>query len=158
MNKLILTTLGFVIAVGVALGCGSGEDEATSADEKASAPLTKAQFIKQADAICTTISEERTGELSAWKKKNPEKASNSKEELDSGLKEVISASVRREAEELEALEPPAEDEVEVSRMIANLSKVSEELEQEGVKTLARPNLEQFKSEAADYGLEICRFP
>ncbi|HEU5061566.1 MAG TPA: hypothetical protein VFT79_00255 [Solirubrobacterales bacterium] len=158
MNKLILTTLGLVIAVAFALGCGGGEDEATSADEAASPPLTKAQFIKQADAICAQISEDRTGELNRWKKQNPEKASTEREELDAGFKDVIGASVAREAEQLEALVPPEADEIEVSQMLATLSKVSEELEQEGVKTLDRPHLRQFKTEAAEYGLEVCRFP
>jgi hypothetical protein len=153
VNKLLLTTLGMVIAVGCVLGCGSGEDEATSAS------LTKAQFIKQADAICARVSQQRPAALAAWKQtQNSAESSKQGSDLDAGLREVIAPSLRQEAEELEALTPPASDEAEVSRMVANLSEASNELGQEGVKKLTTPNLPQFKREAAGYGLKACRFP
>lgn len=152
MYKLIMT-MGVVVAIGFAFGCGSGEDEATSAS------LTKAQFIKRADEICTEINQQRVPALLQWKKQHAEEEfANAKAQLDAGLRAVVGPSLRQEAEQLGTLTPPADDEAEVSRMIENLSKGSEELEQVGPQALSGPSISQYKREAAAYGLKVCRFP
>lgn len=158
MNKLILTTLGVVIAVGFALGCGSGEDEATSADEGASAPLTRAQFIKQADAICKRVAQERQDAVARWEMENAKASSAGEADLDDLVKEIFVPSVQQEAEELKALLPPAGDEAEVARMVGRLAVASRKLERGGSEALNGSGVEQFAREAGEYGLGACRYP
>lgn len=145
MYKLIMT-LGVVAAIGFALGCGSGEDEATSA------PLTKAQFIKQAEAVCAKAKKARRAEIAAWEDKagDPNKV-----DVDEGLKQVVAPSLRGQAEQLEALEPPVEDEEKVAGMIAMLSKGSRILEKEGEKGVQRSRLGEYERDAAAFGLKSC---
>lgn len=140
MYKLIMT-LGVVAAVGFALGCGGGEDEATSAS------LTKAQFMKQANEICAKSKKEREAEIAAW-----EKARGTAGQGEPDIaKEVLASSLRREAEELEALKPPAG----ASQLIGRLARASEILAKKGGEAISSSGVEQFEAEAAAYGLKSC---
>jgi len=157
MKKLILMTLGLVIAVVFAFGCGSGEDEATSADEPASAPLSKAQFIQQADAICAKNRKQREVEIGDWQTNYPEGRAKAEVNVDAALKEVVAPSYKLKAESLETLVPPAQDEAAVSRMIERLSKAAEILEEDGAGGRIRSRLSQFEKEAVAYGLNACSY-
>jgi hypothetical protein len=50
-KRLILAICGVLAIALVTAGCGGGDDETT-------ATLTKAQFIKQADGICSAAEDE----------------------------------------------------------------------------------------------------
>jgi len=117
--------------------------------------LTKPQYVKQAEAICTRINKEAEKAAAAWKKKFPGGIAEAEEHADDGLKEVVVPSIEREAEELEALEPPAKDKVVVDRFVANLSQASEVLGQGGLKALPKSGALEFKQEATEYGLKSC---
>jgi hypothetical protein len=158
VNKLILTTLGLIIAVGFVLGCGSGEDEATSADKQASAPPTKAQFIEQADMVCKKTAKARLIEIASWKAQYPGGAEKAEADLDAGLKEVIAPSIQRKVKELEGLTPPKGDEAKVSHMIGILSKASETLAKEGEKGLPHSGIAEYEHDAKAYGLTACSIP
>lgn len=157
MKKLIGITLGLVIAVAFAFGCGNGEDEATSADETASAPLTKAQFIKQADAICAKNRKQRELEIANWQRNYPEGRAKAEVNVDAALKEVIGPSYKLKAEGLETLAPPAQDQAAVSLLIKRLSKAAEILEEEGAGGRIRSKLSHFEKEAIAYGLNACSY-
>ena len=141
MRRLILVGLGLVVAAGVVLGCGSSEDET------ASTPLTKAQFVKQANAICEERGKERQDKFASWEQQSSD--------FDAGLKKVIVPSVRQEVEELEALSPPAKDEAKVSKMIENLSEVADAIEKEGAEGISGSGLSDFERETEAYGLDVC---
>lgn len=147
MFRLIVMTVGVAVAIGFALGCG-GEDEAESA------PLTKAEFIEQADAICAESAKELQADVAVWKEKFPKPAEVEKN-LDDGARQILAPSLQREAKELEALSPPAKDEAEVSRMIESLSKAGKAFAKEGEQAFSRPQTQQFEQEAAAYGLKAC---
>jgi len=139
----MVVILGAAIATGFALGCGDGEDEAGAA------PLTKAEFIEQAEAICAKSLKEREEDTVSWEKENSGKGNGG-----TPLTDVVAPSLAQEAEELKTLVPPAEDEADVTRMIGRLSEVSEAFE-EGDSKKAPRAIEQFNRESADYGLSGC---
>jgi hypothetical protein len=143
MNPLIMA-MGIVVACLIA-GCGSGS-------ETTSGPLTKVQFIQQANAICTKVAEEKNAALAEWKGEFPGGVKEISVHYNDGLKEVLGPWMEREASELETITPPKQDEAVVDRMIKNLSKAGQTLAAEGEKALTHSSLPDFQREASAYGL------
>lgn len=149
MYKLIATIGAVAIAALLALGCGGGgEDEADASQ------LTKAEFVKQADAICGKFKKERKAAIVAWEKEFPGGEVPEKQ-IDVGLAQIVAPSMKQEAEALEALGAPEGDEQEVAQMIANLSKGSRVIAAEGRQGIPQSGLPQFEREATAYGLKAC---
>jgi hypothetical protein len=148
MHRLIMA-VGVAVATCLALGCGSSGSETTSA------PLTKAEFIRQADAICAEINREEQAAAVAWKKEYPGGVTEAEAHPDEALRAVVVPYMQRKADELKALEPPAKDEAAVARMIDNLSQASKTLKEDGFESLPRSGALEFRQEAMDYGLKSC---
>jgi hypothetical protein len=148
MYRLIVL-IGVMASTAFALGCGG------TGEESSSAPLTKAQFIKQADRICAKSTKERNAAALSFMEELPEGSAEAGSHLDEGLKQVVAPLMDREARELAALIAPEEDAAKVSRMIGNLSNASSDIAEEGSKGLRGSTLSTFESEASAYGLKIC---
>jgi hypothetical protein len=150
MYKLIMG-IAAAVACLAALGCGSGGDEATSA------PLTKAEFTKQANAICTKASEENREDLKEvlGSLKRTAAIDNEEARVSKGLEEVIAPSMLRVAEELEGLTAPEKDQAKVAKMIDNLSKSGRIIAAEGWRGTGGSGFSQFQREAEEYGLDSC---
>jgi hypothetical protein len=148
MYRLIMV-IGAMAAICLAAGCGGSGEEATSA------PLTKAQFIKQADAICAKAAKDREAASEAWSKERSASSAETAAELEEGLKEVVAPALKRQAEQLEALAAPASDRAEVAHMIDTLASASEAIEREP-KQAFQSSIPQFEREAKAYGLKDCQ--
>lgn len=142
MYKAIIT-IGIVATL--MAGCGS------SGDETIAASVSKAQFIKQADQVCAELLTKREAAALAWKKEHPGRVG--EEELDEAFREVIVPSVRKQAEALESLTPPAADSAEIARMLDHLTEVNRHLEKEGAKGAHQPVTAKFLAETKKYGLD-----
>jgi hypothetical protein len=151
---------GLVIGVVVlaALVGGCGEDNATSSS------LTKAEFVKQADALCAERQKEWKTALASYNQQVQERNATNKlqvqEEIATNLldEEMIPA-VSKQLEAMEELPAPEGDEEQVSKMLDTLSKEIEKVESEKnpVYGLAKSrNFEGFEKEAKKYGLN-CSF-
>lgn len=148
----LITAIGMAAVGLLVLGCGGG------GEETATAAATKAQFIKQADAVCSKVKKEREAAIATYKKEYPGGAEAAEENLDEGLKKVIAPSMRKEVEQLEALTVPAGDDEAVAKMIGNLARGSRVLAKQGAEGLAKSGIPDFEQEAAAYGLKVCRYP
>jgi hypothetical protein len=142
-----------IVGIGVAtavclagLGCGGGGE---------SSPLTKAEFIKQADAICAKVNKENTSEVAAYKKQHSITLRSGEAAVDEIFENVVVPSIRRQVEQLEALSPPAEDEEKIAKMIGHLSQAAESLAEKGFEGLGGSGFAPFQQEAVEYGLEDC---
>jgi hypothetical protein len=144
MYKAIIA-IGIIAAACVVAGCGSSE-------ETAEAAVTKAEFIKQAEAICDEARYEARNAEAAW-----EKAEGKRLDFATALRQVIGPALQQEAEELQSLTVPKEDEAKLTRMFGNLSKGATAFAAEGLKSKSTLNYEAFKREAEAYGLGACRF-
>lgn len=143
------TIVGIGVAVAACLGglgCGGGGD---------SHPLTKAEFIKQADAICVKVNKENTRDVAAWKKQHSISAKDGEAAVDEILENVVVRSIRRQVKQLEALSPPTEDEEKIAKMIGHLSQAAESLAEKGFEGLGGSGFAPFQQEAVEYGLEDC---
>lgn len=136
----------------VAAGCGGGEGTAASS-------LTKAEFIKAADAICEEADKTQDAELKAYLKDNP-KAEASKA---GQIKLVASAglpSVQSEIEELTELGTPEGEEAEVEALFESMEKALAESESDPSKVLTKAGnpFVALEKQAADYGFKACNSP
>ena len=145
---LIFLVLASVGAAAVA-GCGgSGSD-----------PLTKAQFMKQAEAICEKADTAQANELSVALKEDPKapQTTKGKEEL---VLQVGLPPIQTEAEELGDLAPPSADEAEVEAIIEGFEEGVEKAEGDPLsvtKPAGNPFTEVEKL-AAKYGFKNCAEP
>ena len=117
----------------VAIGCGGSSQ---------SEPLTKSEFVKQANVICATAQEERAGQ--------PKEMSGSETDV-----ETLTEPVEKMAEELGDLAAPAGQQKEVAALVASyeagVSKLSTDpLGADSASAFAKAN-----QLAADYGLSGC---
>jgi hypothetical protein len=135
--RLITTGIGMVVIV-LVLGCGA------SGDEAATAQVTKAEFIKQAKKVCDTIQRERRREVLAWEKNPPGGNAD-------GFKELIAPSLKKEAEELEAIGGPEQFEP----MIKAIAKAGAEIAQQGPRGLDSPSMEAYKADANKFHILRC---
>jgi hypothetical protein len=136
-----------VIAVAV-VGAGCGEED--------SEPLTKAAFVKQADAICTKSNDKARKEFAAFLK-GDDLAKAGKDRGKQIALEVLLPNMESETEELRELEPPSRDEAEIEAMLDALDEAVEEVRQDPdllFEANTRP-LAKANRLAEAYGLEVC---
>lgn len=150
-NLLVLT--GVLAALLVAVGCGDSDSDSSSE----SARLTKAEFIKQADAICKKTEAERTSGIKAFYKKvgaDPTKALSGKQGEEMVFVAIV-PPLEKQAEELRALGVPSEKAaeaimVEFDEALAAFIKLSESGEEETEDPFSDVNQNSRK-----YGLKTC---
>lgn len=112
-----LTALALVIG-----GCG-GSDGGDAA-------ITKAEFIKQADALCKKVDEREFGEFGAWAKANDKKLvglSTGQVEKEA-IRAIVVPSVRNEIEEVKAIGIPEGDEEELEKFFDEVEVAIEKTE------------------------------
>jgi hypothetical protein len=139
---------GVVVGAAIAAGCGSGDDD----------PLTKAEFTRQADALCKKNSKEVQVDFNALLKQfQADKNQKSDQEKARAIgEEVILPYYRSKLEDLESLEPPSADEEQVSTMLETLEEGIEEAEKTPDDTLKGfASITEAGQLAKKYGLKAC---
>lgn len=147
--------LGMVLVGGVlvtslgACGDGGSSDSATTA-------LTKSQFVKQAEKVCGTRTEEGEEILETFKKRTEEKGgagqpASEREIAEDLFEESVLPSMQKELASLEELSVPKGSDAEISKMLGNFSKGLQHAEDGGLKELSRKEFEKFAIEAEEFG-------
>jgi hypothetical protein len=153
LNKALLAALAVLVALAVVVaGCGS--DDETTSDETVT--LTKAEFIKQGDAICQKGNDASEKEAEEFAEENDfelEKASN--EQLEEAVSEVLVANLRGQIDELEALGAPEGDEEQVEGIIDSLESATDEIEDDPSVVFGGEVLKKPGELAQDYGFKVC---
>jgi hypothetical protein len=143
---LLTPALAAAMSFGI-VACG-GDDGGGSA-------LSKADFIKQADAICKKATDDGTA---AVDKILPE---DSQEPTDAQLRQVLDlavASYREEAKKIDALDEPSSISDDVSTMLDDLRDGADKIEKAGTKAFAddAPDyLATASKDAKALGLKEC---
>ena len=136
MYKLIIAGIGVLAAALLAAGCGGGgSDEAT-------AQVTKAEFYKQARAICAKTQGKLLAELKA--SKNPD-----------AVYTKLAQLREKEAKELESLSGSEAVEEEVKPFVATILKASNLVAREGQEAGDDPSFRAYKQESIDLSLTKC---
>lgn len=136
-----------LLLMGVAIGCG-GSDETSS--------LTKAQFIKQADAACARADAAQSKALAAYAK-SESKLPSSKAGQEEIVMKIGLPPVEVGVEEISALGAPDGEEDEVDALIAAWETAIEDAEADPL-TVTKPAGNPFNEAdklAAAFGLKGC---
>ncbi|HEU4739483.1 MAG TPA: hypothetical protein VFS54_10445 [Solirubrobacterales bacterium] len=151
MSKLLIAAVAAAALAALVAGCGGG-DETT--DETVT--LTKAEFIKQGDAICKESGDQSEKEAEEFAEENGftlEKAST--EQLEEAVAEVLVSTLRQQADEISALGAPEGDEDQVEEIIASLESATDEIEDEPKLVFEEKVFDKPNELAQDYGFKVC---
>lgn len=152
-GNLVLAVGGLLVALAVG-GCGSGD--ASAGD---SAPLSKAELIKQGDAICRHGYEEIKGQLASYFKQHgvDTRSELTPPVLQGFMLEVVVPSLESQIDRLQKLTPPEKDSSDVAGIIAKFEKAADEGRSDP-RTLLDPysgTLGEVGALAKKYGFADC---
>jgi hypothetical protein len=152
-----LRTRGIAVLVGVlavatlAAGCGGGSDSSSGPT------ISKAVFVKRADAVCTKGNERMEVAFAHFLQENKNVKRPDDAKLEKLVGTILVPNVKREVKELRALGAPSGDEDRVGEIVKAL--------EEGLETAeGNPQAAVNSSEAVfgiasrlakEYGLEVC---
>lgn len=150
MSKRSIAVLASAVALAILSGCGSSNDEES---------LTKAEFIKQGDAICTESNNQSAKQYRILAKANNGKKAPEKSLEEEGIEvgeKVLVPNAEMRAEGLAELQPPEGDEEEIAAIVSAIEAGVE-------KTKADPSSFYSKNYPFDeanklmikYGFQVC---
>jgi hypothetical protein len=143
----LITAIGAISLI--VAGCGSDDE---------SSALTKAEFVKQADAICAKGDKQDQEEFEAFAKERnlDEGKEPSKAVQEEAVSEIVIPGVRQQIEEIDDLEAPEGDEVKVEEIVTSVEEGLDELEEDPTLLFGGGNpLGAGSKLARDYGMEKC---
>jgi hypothetical protein len=147
--RLTAGFIGVLILAALATGCGGGSDS-----DSETAQVTKAEFVKQADAICAKHAKELQGELTAYLEQADSAPKARRVEMNT---ELLFPGFDSQIEELGEVPVPAGEEAKVSAMLeaaeSGLAKAEEK--PDVLLGLEDESLNEFVSLARSYGLTEC---
>jgi hypothetical protein len=142
VKRLFLTAACALVAT-AAIGCGGDDDEA----------LTKAEFLKQGNAICAKGNKE----IDAGANKTFEKGKQpSKAQITKFAEDTLIPSVESQIDQLRDLKPPSADEDQVNKILDEAESALDETKDD--PSVFATNKDPFKkanSLAGAYGLKEC---
>jgi hypothetical protein len=142
------------LAAGALLaGCGSSGDSATSATSE---PLSKQQFVKQANAICEKRLQEKDATVQNTLRRL---ATADRKSAERQLEEVITEDAlpgyQKIIDEIDALTPPPKDVATVDGFLAKAKAAQREAEENPAALLASNPFMDATKAAQKYGLDSC---
>lgn len=132
-------------------GCGGGDDTAT-------ASLTKAEFVKQANAICTKNQREMEEQFELFSSKLKDRAGASPNVVKAFKEEVANVAIpglEKQIEELRALPVPSGEEENVELILERQEETLEKVKEEPEFRTSGGPYEELNKPASDYGLTEC---
>jgi hypothetical protein len=151
--------MAFLLVI-AAIGCGSGGGSTTADSTGSEKALTKAQFIKQADAICLDAQEKKGKLIGAWAKKSEKEGKTlkdlSEEELGQVYLKIALPPIEDASSQIADLNPP-EGDTQVEKVLASLSSTVEGIEEEPTQVLKGAPFLRPDKLAQAYGFEVCGY-
>lgn len=161
MNRISkLLALAIAALSLVAAGCGGGDDTTTietgvsGATGASGAPLSKEQFVAQADAICKDASQQIKSQAGQTLSQ-----SSSPNEIAAFTTNVLIPKQEEISDQIRALTPPEGDEDQVSAILdavdSALQRVKDDPDLQADPQAAEAEFTDADQLATDYGLEEC---
>jgi hypothetical protein len=159
-KRLIAAFAGVVAIAAILAGCGSSNDSSSGSTQSTAgtAAPTKAEFIKQADAICEKANKGTEAEFAAYVKKlnlppNKKPTTAQQEEL---ITAVALPAIAAQAKELGELSPPSGEEGKVNAIVEGIAKAVEKTEANPSTVFGRRGpFAEVNKLAKDYGFTVC---
>jgi hypothetical protein len=143
-NTFVVSGLLLVLALLLA-GCGSDDSE----------PLSRAEFKKQANAICSQGEKERLSAINRSVEEAGGGAAAENKRLMDLIRNQLVPIASQTYDEISELDSPEGDEEKVQRMLASFEEGVQELRDNPVKALRENSFLQADSLAKAYGLDSC---
>ena len=156
MNKSLLALLAGALAIALgAAGCGSSDDSSS----ESTTSLTKVEFVKEGNAICTKGNTKINSEFEAFSKDRnlSETKAPSKAVQEEAAEEILIPLISSQVEELRALGTPEGDEGEVDEILTGAEEAIEEGEEDPISLIggSSPKFKEVNKLAREYGLTVC---
>jgi hypothetical protein len=146
--RLTLLLVGALAIAALVAGCGGGNDSSSSTTV-ATSSLSKAQFVKKANAICE---QGRTKFVNYLSKEVA---------LPEAIVDVVAPTLEEVTSEIRELGAPKGGESQVEAFLASMQRGTEEMvaKRETAKVLSdiEPPFEESAKLAAKYGLDHCTY-
>jgi hypothetical protein len=173
LNKRLVILLAALLTLAViAAGCGGGDDGDTSAtatngaattDGGGSAddggPLTKEEFIEEANAICTEGRNQVLAEMSSYVKEHSGEGQSKPEVLAEAIKTLFIPTIQTQIDEIRELSAPAGDQDQIDALLAAMQRAVDVAEDDAESSVAEIGQEFKRSAklARKYGLTGCAY-
>lgn len=131
----------------VAAGCGGGGEDTTTS-------LTKAEFVKQANALCAKYNKQMAADFAGFLEEHRDGNSTPALAAEAVAKATIPAT-KKELEDLRAMPVPSGEEEEVEALLKRRQEALEKIEDEPQFKTAGDPFEEFNQPLTDYGLTEC---
>jgi hypothetical protein len=154
LNRFLALIAALAAVALVVVGCGTTDDGTT----EATASLTKAEFIKQGNAICAAGNEELDSQFEEFSEENDigENEEPSQELQEEAAETILVPGVSTQLEELRALGTPEGDGGEADAILTGAEEALEEIEDDPSKAFdAGTGFDQVNKESREYGLTVC---
>lgn len=155
MNTRLIAALALVLALaGLVAGCGGSSSDSTSGE----AAISKAAFVKQANAICQKSNAETEKEFEAFAKKEgiSEKEEPSKEVQERLVEEIAVPGISKQLGEIRALGfPEGKDGEEAEEIVESAEGNLEEAEEDATVFFNGEPFAETNKKARAYGLTVC---
>jgi len=147
-----------LVAAAMLAGCGSDSSSSASATDEAAAPLSKAQFVKQADEICQQGLKKKDEAVSVALKEQAEQAQSAPSAQDTAklVEETVLPAYSKTVDQLSQLGAPKADEAKVEKMIGEFEAALQAVEAEPAAANKSNPFEPADKAAEAYGIENCR--
>jgi hypothetical protein len=155
VTKPLAGLLAAVVAIAmIAAGCGSSDDNTDSTGS-----LTKAEFVKQGNAICAKGNKEIEEGFEEFAKENnlPKNKRPSQAQLAEAVEEVVLPAVNEQVESIRALGLPKEGGKEADEVLAAAEQGIEKGEEDPARLASEKNdpFAEANKKAREFGLTKC---
>jgi hypothetical protein len=154
LNRLIALLAALVAVALVVAGCGGGDSTTDS-----TASLTKAEFLKQGNAICKEGNDEIESEFEKFAKENnlSKKKAPTEAQLEEAAEQFLIPVVSKQIDGLRALGAPSGEEEKINTLLDNAEAALEEVEEDPSLVSGESNepFEEVNKEARAVGLTVC---
>jgi len=147
-----------LIAAAILAGCGSDSGPNASATDEASAPLSKAQFVKQAEEICEKGVKKKDEAVSKGLEELAATAQGAPTAQESAklVEDAVLPWYSKVVNDLTQLGAPKGDEAKVEKMMGEYETALKAVEAEPVKATKSNPFASADEAAKAYGIENCR--
>jgi hypothetical protein len=154
----VLVVVALFAVAALVAGCGSDSSTSAAATEESSAPLTKADFVKQATQICHQgVKEKEKAVSDLLEKTASQKGGASSQDVKGLMEDSVLPTYSDVVDQLGQLSPPKGDQAKLDKILQKYEAALKSVEADPAKAAEGENPFAAADEGAiAYGLEACR--